>query len=66
MVICPGFLRAGQMAKQCLAYLPRHILPQTMLVSCKTTTYLVAQKKQNSIQYFCPSMGKMNYDIKLF
>jgi hypothetical protein len=52
MTICTSFLRAGQREKRFLAYLPRHISPQTMLVSGKTTTFLVAQDDNISV-YFC-------------
>jgi hypothetical protein len=51
MAICPGFLRAGQRAKQFLAYLPRLISLQTMLVSGKTTTFLVAQDDYISVYF---------------
>ena len=51
MAICPGFLRVGQRAKQFLACLPRLISLQTMLVSGKTTAFLVAQDDYISVYF---------------
>jgi len=51
MAICPGFLRAGQREKQSLACLPRLISLQTMLVSGKTTAFLVAQDDYISVYF---------------